>query len=318
MIIEPRLTGMITPSLSTIKELADIKYGRSEPRPLKDVYSSDKDQLVKLQERDGFRLISDGQMLWGDLFRPVYDGMRGIGPGAMTRWYETNGFCFPPIIVDKPEAGEARINNFSYKNCFNQVSLVGPYTLLRMSQNPAGRKPEEIIEAFTQQLIGIILKLEERSIQLVEFTEPSIVYDAKHGIIEERQKALGTALESYQQIARSVKVATILQLPYGDIEKTLEVLNFPVSGFGVDLTETIVPTEAINLVGKTLSAGVINAWSSVPEDIDHLEKRVRNVLEIWKPEKVFVTSNAHLYHTLSHNSAIRKVSEIAQLARRCS
>lgn len=319
MLIEPRLSGMVTPSFSTIRELAEIKYGRSEPRPFRSVYSNDRDKLVELQNREGFRLISDGQMLWGDLFRPVYEGMKGIEPGAMTRWYETNGFCFPPKIVDKPDAGtELKIQSYLYENSFNQVTIVGPYTLLRMSENPAERKPEEIIEAFTRQLIEIILKLEKGPIELIEFIEPSIVYDAKLGIVEEkiRLKALGMVLESYQEIARSVNVLTLLQLPYGNVEKTLEVFNFPVDGFGIDLTETTNPTRAVNLSGKILSAGSVNAWSSVPEDIDYLEKRVRKAIETWQPGRVFVTSNAQLYHTISHESAIRKITEIAELARR--
>src|SRR3989344_5922899 len=104
MTVQPRLTGIFTSKETDLLQQLDIKYGRMPPRALPEVFYEHTLELVKLQHQEGFKFISDGQRLWKDLLRPVYAGMSGVVIGRVTRWHETNGFCFPPRIIGKPLA----------------------------------------------------------------------------------------------------------------------------------------------------------------------------------------------------------------------
>ncbi len=330
--VYPRLTGIVTPSSSTIKALNDIKYGRAEPRPLRELYSEDTKELIELQQQNNFPYISDGQRLWGDLLRPVYEGMENVGVGSQTRWFETNGFCFPPRIAGKPRAGKADWGKYIYTDLLpaqRQITLPGLYTLLRMAENAAevGEKP--LLEAFSEQLALIIQSLPPGK-TLIEFSEPALAYDSMTQFPRQRE-VLTLAKLAYQHLLQqqqrtttttttttitttTTTITTLLQLPGGNFYDYPELLDLPVNGFGIDLTETI-PNDRINLEGKILSADMVNAWESYPEDLNFDAERVRNAIKLWQPSEVYITSNAQLYHTISYQYARNKILDIISLTK---
>ena len=323
--VSPRLSGITTPSSSTIKALTDIKYGRAEERPLRELHYEDAKALVELQQQYHFPYLSDGQQLWGDLLRPVYEGMENVEVGSQTRWFETNGFCFPPRIVGKPKAGkpqrnESHLAKYLYLDLVperRQLTLPGLYTLCRMAENVAEIGTGALLEAFAQQLEGILETL-PRGTALVEFTEPALAYDVKTDY-PQRKQMLALAKLSYQYLLRQHRTITIIQLPDDDWQAIPELLDLSVDGFGVDLLETIpttIPAKTINLEGKILSAGIINAWESYPDDLNWAEQRVRQAIGCWQPERVYITTNAQLYHTISHQYAQNKIQKIISLAER--
>ena len=321
MKIQPRLTGIFTPSEAALQEAIDIKYRRKPKKNLEEVFFADTQELIKLQRDSGFKLISDGQRLWGDLLRPVYDGMIGVITGSMTRWYETNGFCFPPRVVSKVLTNISKVNDYLFREDgeikANQVTLPGPYTLLRMSQEVSKKGKDGLLKAYAHQLQEIVAAL-PATISLVEFTEPSIPFDYKTKTLSEpgRQRLLQQTLRAYQKLRDSTSAKILLQLPQGDFFRFPEILDFPVDGFGIDLTETVGLSTSIDLKGKILSAGIVDAWSSTPEDTECLVKKMDLVIARWQPGDVYITSNSQLYQTISHQGAIQKSQDIAELARR--
>src|SRR3989344_718030 len=185
MAVQPRLTGIFTFREADLLQQLDLKYRRIPSRALSEICYEDTLKLIKLQQEEGFRIISDGQRLWKDLLRPAYAGMDGMEIGRVTRWYETNGFCLPPLIIGKPLAGNA--GNFSLDDYFfkekreikaTEVTLPGPYTLVSLCQEVTEGQQEELWNAFTTQLQLIGASLPS-TITLVEFSEPSLAYDDK-------------------------------------------------------------------------------------------------------------------------------------------
>lgn len=322
--VQPRLTGIFTPSPEAIDELTARKYNRDfngrAPRLPEEVHADEAKKLVQLQKEAGFSLISDGQFSWGDLLRPVYAGMRGVETGSQTRWFEVNGFVFPPKIVGKPkEAGNSHIVNYTFQfpHSNREVTLVGPYTLFRMLENEARIQPRWINDAFINQFKQVASYLSSVSM-LLEFCEPAISYDVRHSIPRhEMENALNFAKSAYGKIASVAppQLTAIVQLPDGDFNELAQyVHDLPVSGFGVDLTETVALSKKISLEGRVLSAGVLNASSSIPENLEFAAKRVKAAMEAWEPAEVYVTTNAQLFHTISHEPAIAKVRELGKLA----
>src|SRR3989344_2570463 len=98
---EGYIHGITTHSDAALREELDIKYGRVKRREKKDVLGRDADELIALQAKLGFKRVSDGQLLWPDLFRPAYLLMEGVTIGSQTRWFATNGFAFTPLLDGK-------------------------------------------------------------------------------------------------------------------------------------------------------------------------------------------------------------------------
>ena len=110
-----------------------------------------------------------------------------------------------------------------------------------------------------------------------------------------------------------------MQLPDGDFNQlAADVLDFMVDGFGVDLTETVALDPEISLKKMTLSAGVLNAWSSLPEDLEIAAKKTREAVAAWNPKTVYVTTNSQLFYTIPNKPAIAKIAELEELAWRLS
>lgn len=325
MDVQPRLNGITTPSPHTLQRLLDIKYGRAEETPREAIYAADTKALIELQQREGYEFISDGQHVWGDIFRPIYNGMEGVQMGSQTRWYETNGFCFPPKIVGAPNEGKPLITAdylhataTAEKNHKSTITLPGPYTLCRMTENTIGIEEREIMDAFTHQLARIVRSLPP-TFKVIEFTEPSWGYDQRRGVdVNVRKRTIDLAFGAYSTlvVAATVQRKVLLQLPHANFIANPEVLELPVHGYGIDLTETVAFSEHINFRRKTLSAGVLDAWSSVPEDLDFAAQRVRQAIETWSPAQVFVTTNAQMFHSIPYAPAMERVKELAELAKR--
>ena len=322
---QPRLTGIFTPSSEAIDELTALKYKRDfkgrVPRSPHEVHADEASKLVQLQRDAGFSLISDGQFSWGDLLRPVYAGTSGVDTGSQTRWFEVNGFVFPPRIVGRPKEAEvSTIADYLYPSIMGpngEVTLVGPYTMFRMTENETNVPSPLIRYAFSSQFKRVLSNLLP-NIRLVEFCEPALSYDARHSISKnEMGEALAFARDAYREIASVVpnSVQTIVQLPDGDFNELAQyVIDLPVGGFGVDLTETVTPSSKINLEGRILSAGILNSSSSVPENLPFSAQRVRMAISTWHPDSTYVTTYAQLFHTISHEPAVAKVKELGKLA----
>ena len=323
--VQPRLTGIFTPSPEAIDELTALKYKRDfkgrAPRSPKEVHAGEVTKLVHLQQESGFSLISDGQFSWGDLLRPVYAGMGGVEIGSQTRWFEVNGFVFPPKLVGRPKEAEhvaiADYLNPSITGPNGEFTLVGPYTLLRMAENEVNVPSALIRYAFINQFRHVLSELPP-NIRLVEFCEPALSYDARHSLVKDKMaEALAFAKDPYHEIAAVVPraVQTIVQLPDGDFNELAQyVHDLPVSGYGADLTETVSPSPKISLEGRILSAGVLNASSSVPENLPFSAQRVRAAISAWHPDSTYVTTYAQLFHTISQEPAVVKVKELGKLA----
>lgn len=321
--VSPRLTGMFTPPAATIELLLDIKNERAPPQPFRDIFLAPTIDLVNRQKKAGFPTLSDGQMMWGDLYRPVFEGMAGVELGSMTRWLETNGFGFPPKIVDVPSAGESALPHYLFPGVVNgemSITVMGPYTMVRMSENAAGVGEDLMLRAFTDQLQNAMPTLVASGVRLVEFCEPALAYDAKTMALQEdsRQSLLGMAREAYEQL-RVRGVRSIMQFPDADFHQVAGyVMDFPVDGYGVDLTETVEPSRELSLAGKILSAGVLSAWSSIPANLDFAQRRTKEAIEAWNPDGVYVTTSGELVHTISHPPAVDKIYELGRLAERLS
>ena len=323
MIVEPRLTGITTPSSETLQTLLDMKYGRGQQKPLREVYRNDAQRLISLQQEEGFLLLSDGQRLWGDLLRPLYKGMTGVEEGSQTRWFESNGFCFPPRVVALPQIGRVFLEDYLYTDLVAknmEVSILGPYSMLSMMEKNSMVDFDFVADAFANRYFRFMSTL-PKQISLVEFIEPALAL--KENTKNEQAQRWEVAEYIYYTISLFSRIDNIIQLPPVDLSWLTEAKKFITKGYGLDLTENPCVEAWQVWEGKILSLGILDAWSSAPQDLDYAEQRVRRALDELHVnekgvEKIYVTTNAQLYHTISHEPAMKKIKELGELARRLS
>ena len=319
MEIIPRLTGIFTYSPQAIQEMEDLKYHR-ESKTLQEIIQADSKELIKLQQEAGFSLISDGQRSWGDLLRPLGRAVDDLGiTKTMLRWFETNGFYYALHFVD--QAARENFNDYIFSNAEEMtLTFPGLYTLARLTIGQEEYSKDEFsqldyyedaLDVYSNALKKIISDLPPE-IKVLEFSEPSMIYDRTINF-PLRKSLLNLARVAYGNLLSETNIITILQVPDGDINLVPEVFSYPTSGIGVDLTETKELYNSLDLQNKILSAGILNAWTSEPENLEKCAARIKSFLPRWSQDKLFITTNAQLYHTIPYQGAVQKIKDLRRL-----
>ena len=310
--------GITTHSDATLREELDIKYGRKPRREKREVLAADTNDLISLQVELGFERISDGQMLWPDLFRPVYTLLDGIKIGAQTRWFNTNGFTFTPQVIGTINSRSPDLSEFLYTEKIpadkvRKITLPGPLTLAWETAPSKRYGFLELINIYARHLTEVARDLARRGYEYIEFAEPDLSFNnsailEKTGVLDETRKA-------YELITKNLDATTIIQLFYGDPNRIPgAVLEFPVSGFLLDLVEAPIHEDSqLRLKDKILVAGAMDSRSSIAEDLPFAKKLVLNAVRILEPKEVHVTTNGPLYYTIASKPAREKAREIAAL-----
>src|SRR5271170_3412065 len=94
------LTGVHARNEKTIQATQDWERSRIDDNGLRRYLDQDVEAIVGLQRKIGVDYATDGQLTlaWQDLFRPLSQGLAGLSPGPMVRWFNTNTFFFTPIV----------------------------------------------------------------------------------------------------------------------------------------------------------------------------------------------------------------------------
>lgn len=319
MRVEGYIHGITTRSDRTLQEELDIKYARKPRRERREVLARDADELIALQSELGFTRISDGQMLWPDLFRPVYLLLKGVGIGSQTRWFETNGFAFTPELTGTIAQRSSDLGKWLYRekipgDAVAKLTLPGPVTLAAHTEGAGDDELAGLITAYGAHLAAIARYLVKRGYGHIEFAEPSLL-SGKVPLFQNRG-VLDSAKRAYSKIVRGLKATTIAQFFFCDPNRVTEdVLELPVSGFLLDLVEAPLEKE-LRFGDKILVAGVLDSRSSVPEDIGFAAGRALSAARLAGAKEFHVTTNGQLFYTIASEPARRKMGEIAQLVSR--
>lgn len=319
MNIEGYIHGITTRSDKTLQEELDIKYARKPRRDKRDVLARDADELIALQSELGFTRISDGQLLWPDLFRPVYLLLNGVEVGSQTRWFETNGFTFAPKRTGTIAPRSSGLGKWLYKekvpgDAVAKLTLPGPVTLAAHTEGAGDDELAGLVTAYGAHLAAIARDLVRRGYGHIEFAEPSLL--SRNGSFLQSEGVLDSAKRAYSGIVKGLKATTIVQLFFCDPNRVTEnVLELPVSGFLLDLVEAPLEKE-LPFGDKILVAGVLDSRSSVPEDIGFAAERALSAAKLVGAKELHVTTNGQLFYTIASGPARRKIGEIAQLVSR--
>lgn len=281
-ILEASLSGIFPRSEELVEATRGMDRRRVSPEDCEVARQADATAVVAAQRAARFAHVTDGQLSWQDLFRPLVDASNGLTAGALTRWFDNNTFYRRPQVRGELTLhrglGHEHFRTRTVDGSPWKVVLPGPYTFTRAAEGPgeAGKRIDRIGE-FGGLLRRAARWCTDRGARQVQFSEPWMVWQPMG-----REEVRATE-QAFETITRGLRAQTVLFPYFGDLKRAYpDVLDFPVDAVGIDLTETDLGELDAHAFDKGAVLGAVNGRNSLvekPEDIVDVAARALEVLE---------------------------------------
>lgn len=308
MAIHTGLTGPFPRPEALVQATRDLDRGRTTPDAVDELFDRTEREVLALEQRLGFDLVTGGYLRWADLFRPFAETWTGFSVGPVTRWFETNTFYRQPILHAPPERVPGAIRDRlpaaarAHGARRAKVILPGPYTFAGMLDNRSGETREGLTHRLGRLLAEEVKELAADGHAVFQFQEPLLVVDPPAGAAAE------AVVAAYRSIASSsVSATTIVWTYFADALPALPLLGrLPVTSIGVDLAETD-PADLAKLPDrKPLGLGCLDPRTSLVEDAADVAAIVRTVRERIHPPSLWLGPGGPL-DLLPYEAASRKL-----------
>ena len=226
-----------------------------------------------------------------------YQGEKGdVRALPMKKWFNTNYHYIVPKFEKETQvklAGHKIFEEFAEAKELGLVTrpvLVGPFTLLQVSDFEDGVAPADFVDALATAYQEVFAKLAELGAKRIQLDEPSLVKD-----LSAEEKAL--FLDLYKKLLADKKgLEVLIQTYFGDVRDIYsDLVELPVDAIGLDFVEGKKTLELVKggfPADKTLYAGIVNGkniWRN------NYEKSLA-VLEQIPAENIVLTSSCSLLH----------------------
>ena len=302
------LTGPFPRPEPLVQATRDLDRGRTTPDAVDVLFDRTEQDVIALEQRLGFDLVTGGYLRWADLFRPFAETWTGFTVGPVTRWFETNTFYRQPILHAPPERVPDAIRERlpaaarAHGPRRSKVILPGPYTFAGLLDNRSGETREGLTHRLGRLLAEEVRQLASEGHAVFQFQEPLLVVDPPTG------PAAEAVVAAYKSIADvSVSATTIVWTYFADAVPVFPLLGrLPVGVIGVDLAETD-PSELSKLPDRrSVGLGCIDPRTSLVEDAADVAGIVRTVRERIHPPSVWLGPGGPL-DLLPYEAATRKL-----------
>ncbi len=245
--MEAFVPGIYARSEALVQATRDLDRGRTTPEAVDEQVERDLGELMSVEQAAGLDLLSDGMLLWQDVFRPLVEASEGLAPGALTRFLDTNSFYRSPTASGTPRLSKPLEERYIAPLPGPRlVTLPSPYAFAK----DAGATPRELAE-------GILApQLKALDAELVVLTEPFLAREERPDL-----DSLADALDALQ-----AGPPLALQLVFGDAAPLFPKLaQLPIAAVGVDFYATSLDAVPEGFPRRLL-AGVVDVRSSLLED----------------------------------------------------
>jgi 5-methyltetrahydropteroyltriglutamate--homocysteine methyltransferase len=260
--------GIYARSEELVQATRDLDRGRTTTEAVEEQREADLRSFLDAQREAGLDYLSDGLLGWQDIFRPFDEAARGLEPGPLTRFLNTNTFYRAPAATgEAPRLVEPlgepyfRIGDLPRNRWV--ATLPSPHAL---AVSAAG---DLAPQAVAEGVLGPQIRwLAGNGCAMVVLQETALFGG------ETDNYPLSEALDALQS-----PLPLALQLPFGDSGDILgELVELDVEAIGVDFYATDL--EALpRPFPKTLLAGVVDARNSLLEEPEEIAEFGRNLLE---------------------------------------
>ncbi len=309
------LSGIFPRSEELIGVTRAHERRRTSRESLGKVQLDDARQVVKLQLEHKFSAVTDGQVQWPDLLRPIVESTQGMTVGAMTRWFDNNTFFRRPVIDSDLRLRDFEPSRFAFREILPKekpwrVILPSPYTFLRLSENVWYANETILLEKLCEIIREICVQLIRHGFGQIQLNEPYLAFN------KPARAELALAKTAIESVAKGLGGDVQLHCYFGDVSAILdELLDLPLSGIGIDLYSTdISQLESIDF-GKTLLCGCVDARNSLIENVDDVIRAVGLVSKKLSPRNIALCTNCDL-EFLPRPVAEKKLAVLSEAARR--
>ncbi len=262
--------GIYARSEELVQATRDLDRDRATARAVEERRRADMRSFLDAQREAGLDYLSDGLLNWQDIFRPFCEAARGLEPGPLTRFLNTNTFFRAPAVTDEaPKLVEPLGEPFFSIGALPRnrwvATLPSPHALASFATAAGALASRAVAEG----VLGPQIRwLAHNGCAMVVLQEAAL-YGGRIDVYP-----LSEALDALQS-----PLPVALQLPFGDSGDILgELLELDgIEAIGVDFYATDL--EALpRPFPKTLLAGVVDSRNSLLEEPEQLAKFGRQLI----------------------------------------
>jgi 5-methyltetrahydropteroyltriglutamate--homocysteine methyltransferase len=265
--IKAYVPGIYARSEELVQATRDLDRGRTTTAAVEERRVADLRTFLDVQRGAGINYLSDGLLNWQDIFRPFDEAARGLEPGPLTRFLNTNTFYRAPVVTNgTPQLIEPLGEPYF---CIGDLPRNGWVATLPSPHALAASAAGDLTpRAIAEGVLGPQIRwLEQNGCAMVVLQETAL-FGGRIDIYP-----LNDALDALQS-----PLPLALQLPFGDSGDVLgELVELDVAMIGVDFYATDL--EALpRPFPKTLLAGVVDARNSLLEEPEEVARFGRALL----------------------------------------
>lgn len=290
--VSAHLVGIYPRSEGVVELSRSVERGRASRDDLAAAVAADERSVIALQREAGLDYVTDGQLRWQDLLRPLADGIPGMHAGGIIRWFDNNSFFRHPVIT-----GPLQPTGRAVLSVMNLSALAGtrwkavlpsPFTLAALAENRSGRTPDQVLDDAAAVLRAEAQALVAAGCAYVQFNDPVLVTRAQREEVPRARDALGT-------VTAGLAARTGLHTFFGDAAPVLgDLLQFPVDEIGIDLYASSPDDMKASARGKTLLVGALDGRNSLVEEVESLVEQVVRLRDRLGPDGVALVPSCDL------------------------
>ncbi len=261
-------------------------------------------KIVEYQKSKGFKITSDPQITWEDMFRPLALSADGISINGLNRYFETNTFYKVPVIISKPTIKFGSLKRYLTAGA-SLISFPDPFTFACLSKDEFYGDKKALIKGLGDLLESFASEVSKAGYKYLVLKAPS--YGSCK--FESYKESIKDALSRIKNAFKGKVIAHVY------FYKNLESLNFlassSVDGIGVDMYSfQIDDLKKFENKGKALTLGIINGFNTKMETkeniMDAIEKINRDVA-------LYISNNVD-FEFLPQKFALKKVDLLSEIA----
>ncbi len=277
-------------------------------------------RVLQEQEQAGLDLVTDGQIRWEDLPHLIARSSKGIGRGALRRFFDNNVYYRRLEMADSVAwQKSAAAEEISFASTATKkplkAALPGPLMLAYATELKPGQTVESLIPFYADLLRQEGQALEKAGVKEIQIDEPNL---------SAAEPLTAKTVEAINKIFAGIKARRWVAVYFQDVSAALPALaKLQVEVLSLDLVSAREKNP--NLLAKTadflksgawkgeVALGLVDARNTKLENAAKLKEEIVLFTQVIPAEKLWLSPNCGL-EFLPHQSAEKKIKLLREAA----